>query len=323
MSTTHSKLKTQKQILLQPTMMMATPRQEEPALSESSLPVAGKKRQRTEPQSQQSDESQQQRRSTGASQSLPTTGYDVLLVGEKSCTQVLAKVLLEASENNTSSSSTASAFDEASKEGSITSSDVDRLAIDALQRTLSNETSVSAIWKRRHVHMVESLVSLTTTSTPSTALPETSQEAADISNVDVDRMNHIVIVVPTAFSPNVWETVPLHHSKVQRELDAIISMSPLRESLLLRQRVSIVVVVGGANDSMTTSTINNKDKTNSNSNSNSNKAHSYVPVFLCHRGQDASCHCTARQLWKRIAIGTRTDPVSTISPLLLARKHRE
>jgi hypothetical protein len=181
------------------------------------------------------------------------------------------------------------------------------------------------------VHMVDSLAStMTTTVTPSASLTATtSQHAAAAGvlntpavnmNVDVARMNHIVIVIPTAFSPNVWETVPLH-SKVQRELTAITSLSPLRESLLLRQRVSIVAIVGaGANDdSVTTSTINNnKDKI-------SNKAHSYVPMFLCHTGQDAdaSFHCTARQLWKRIAIGTRTDPVSSASPLLLARKYRE
>jgi hypothetical protein len=173
------------------------------------------------------------------------------------------------------------------------------------------------------VHMVESLVSPTVTSTtPSTAVvAATSLHTAGASNapavnVNVDRMNHIVIVVPTAFSPNVWETVPLH-SQVQRELDAIIGMSSLRESLLVRQRVSIVAVVGGANVSVATSTINKKDD------KTSSKAHSYVPMFLCHAGQDASFHCTARQLWKRIAIGTRTDPVSTVSPLLLARKHRE
>jgi hypothetical protein len=303
---------------------MATPWQGEPALSESPLlAVAGKKRQRTELQPQHHQEPLQQNRSQGASQSLPTTGYDVLLIGERAYTQVLAKALLEVSETKVSSPSASSASSEALKDGSISSSsiDVDRLAIDALQRTLSNETSVSAIWKRRHVHMVESLVSPTVTSTtPSTAVvAATSLHTAGASNapavnVNVDRMNHIVIVVPTAFSPNVWETVPLH-SKVQRELDAIISMSSLRESLLVRQRVSLVAVVGGANDSMTSSTTTN-DKT-------SNKAHSYVPMFLCHTGQDASFHCTARQLWKRIAIGTRTDPVSTVSPLLLARKHRE
>ena len=299
---------------------MATPWQGEPALSESpSLPVAGNKRQRTE--SQHHQEPLQQNRSQGASQGLclPTTGYDVLLVGERSYTQVLAKALLEVSENNVSSSSAStpsSPFDKA------LSLDVDRLAIDALQRTLSNETSVSAIWKRRHVHMVESLASTMTSTTPSatasiaTATSQHDAAAGDsnVANVDVDRMNHIVIVVPTAFSPDVWETVPLH-SKVQRELDAIISQSPLRESLLLRQRVSLVAIVGGAYNSVTTSTPIH-DKT-------SNKAYSHVPVFLCHNGQDASFHCTARQLWKRIAIGTRTDPVSTVSPLLLVRKHRE
>jgi hypothetical protein len=296
--------------------MMAT----STALSESpSLAVAGNKRQRTESQQQQHQEPQQQKHSQGANQGLPTTGYDVLLVGERAHTQVLAKALLEVSESNTSSSSISSAFGEALNDGSISSSvDVDRLAIDALQRTLSNETSVSTILKRRHVQMVESLASTMTSTTPSEVVSiatATVHDATGVSNaatVDVDRMNHIVIVVPTAFSPNVWETVPLH-SKVQRELDAIISMSPLRESLLLRQRVSLVAIVGGANDSMTTSTTTSKDKT-------SNKAHSYVPMFLCHIGQDASFHCTARQLWKRIAIGTRTDPVSTVSPLLLARK---
>jgi hypothetical protein len=249
--------------------------------------------------------------------------------------------------------------------------DVDRLAVDALQRTLSNateKTSVSALWKRRHVHMVQSLASTTMTSTtPSasaataaaTATPSatsataTSQRAAGDANasavsvdvdvsvsVDVDNMNHIVIVVPTAVSPHVWETVPLH-GVVQRELDAITSMSSLRESLLMRQRVSIVAIImtaaaaagggGGANsDSVTTTNINNIN--NKDDRTNTNKAHSYVPMFLCHTttsststsSQDAnSFHCTARQLWKRIAIGARTDPVSTVSPLLLARKHRE
>jgi hypothetical protein len=229
----------------------------------------------------------------------------------------LAKALLEVSETNTSSSSASLLYD-GPLIVSRSSIDVDRLVIDALQRTLSNETSVSAVWKRRHVHMVESLVSSTVTTTPSAIAVLASQHDggsnAPAVNVDVDRMNHIVIVVPTAFSPNVWETVPLH-SKVQRELDAIIGMSSLRESLLVRQRVSLVAVVGGANDSVATSTTTN-DKT-------SNKAHSYVPMFLCHAGQDASFHCTARQLWKRIAIGTRTDPVSTVTPLLLARKYRE
>jgi hypothetical protein len=300
--------------------MMATPWQGEPALSES-LPVAvsGNKRQR--PESQQHQKPQQQKRSQGAS--LPTTGYDVLLVGERSYTQVLAKALLQVSENNTSSSSAPASFEDSLNDGSITSSsvDVDRLAIDALQRTLSNETSVSAIWKRRHVHMVESLVStMTTTVTPSTTPTATSHAAAaDVSNVtsrdlDVDRMNHIVIVVPTAFSPNVWETVPFN-SKVQRELDAITTMSPLRENLLLRQRVSLVAIVGGG-DSITSNS-------SSITTTASNKAHSYVPVFLCHANQDASFRCAARQLWKRIAIGTRTDPLSTVSPLLLARKNRE
>jgi hypothetical protein len=298
---------------------MATPWQGEPALSESPLlAVAGKKRQRTELQPQHHQEPLQQNRSQGASQSLPTTGYDVLLIGERAYTQVLAKALLEVSETKVSSPSASSASSEALKDGSISSSsiDVDRLAIDALQRTLSNESSVSTVWKRRHVHMVESLVSPTmiTTLSAIVASQHDGDSNAPSVNVDVDRMNHIVIVVPTAFSPNVWETVPLH-SKVQRELDAIIGMSSLRESLLVRQRVSLVAVVGGANDSVATSTTTN-DKT-------SNKAHSYVPMFLCHAGQDASFHCTARQLWKRIAIGTRTDPVSTVSPLLLARKYRE
>lgn len=301
---------------------MATPWQGEPALSDSSsLQVAAKKRQRTEPQQQK----QKQKRLPGARQGLPTTGYDVLLVGERSHTQVLAKALLQASGNNSSSSSAPVSFDQALNGSRISSNaDVDRLAIDALQRTLSNETSVSAIWKRRHVHMVESLVSTATLATSAAATIIHDAAAAAAANVpavdvDVDRMNHIVIVVPTAFSPGVWETVPLN-SEVQRELDAITSMSTLRESLLLRQRVSLVAIVGGANDSMATSSITSNKKEHKTSNQ---KAHSYVPLFLCHTGQDASFHCTARQLWKRIAIGTRTDPVSTVSPLLLARKYRE
>jgi hypothetical protein len=333
--------------------MMATPGQVESALSEP-LPVAGNKRQRPEPQPQQ--QPQQQKRSSGAS--LPTTGYNVLLVGERSYTQILAKALLQVSEHNTPSSARL-ALDEKNhlNDGSISSSsvDVDRLAIDALQRTLSKEASVSRIWKRRHVHMVESFSSLTTAVTPPKAAVATSH-ATGVSNVtdqdvNVDRMNHIVIVVPTAFSPNVWETVPVS-GKVQRELDALTSISPLRESLLLRQRVSLVAIVGGANGDFmatrnSTTTSNNKTattrhddnvadapvvvdgtdskkikSTNKNNKTNS-KAHSYVPMFLCHINQDASFHCTARQLWKRIAIGTRTDPVSTVSPLLLARKYRE
>jgi hypothetical protein len=194
------------------------------------------------------------------------------------------------------------------------------------------------------------LSSMTTAVTPPKAAAATS-DAAGVSNVacqdvDVDRMNHIVIVVPTAFSPNVWETVPVS-GKVQSELDALTSISPLRESLLLRQRVSLVAIVGGANgDSVTTSTTANNQTATTRHDGNvadaapvvavdaptdsrkrksatNIKAHSYVPMFLCHRGQDASFHCTARQLWKRIAIGTRTDPVSTVSPLLLARKYRE
>jgi hypothetical protein len=336
--------------LLVPTMMATTtPWQGEPDLSES-IPVAGKKRQRPEPQQQQ--QHQQPKRSPSASQSLPTTGYDVLLVGERSYTQVLAQALLQVSEHNIPLSSTPSAFgDETTRkshDGSMSSSSVDRLAIDALQRTLSKDASVSAIWKRRHVHMVESLSTMTTTTTPSTT---TSQHAdGDGSNVDVDRMNYIVIVVPTAFSPNVWETVPLS-GQVQRELDAITNLSSLRESLLLRQRVSLVAIVGANNDSMTTGSStttasNNKTATTRHDDNvsdapvrvvdgtdsrkiksaitnNIHKAHSYVPMFLCHARQDASFHCTARQLWKRIAIGARTDPVSTVSPLLLARKYRE
>jgi hypothetical protein len=80
--------------------------------------------------------------------------------------------------------------------------DVDRLAIDAFN--LSNETSVSALWKRRHVHggTLASNDNNDNVQQHQQQQP-TSHAAAGDSNdpvtVNVDRMNHIVIVVPTAF----------------------------------------------------------------------------------------------------------------------------
>jgi hypothetical protein len=254
-----------------------TTRQREPPLSGS--PAAGNKRQRNE---------QHKLFSTVAD--LPTTGYDVLLVGETCYTQVLAKALLQAWESSPSSSYTAplSSFNDGLDDS------VDRLAVDALLRTLSNsnDTAASAaIWKRRHVHMVESLSS------------------SSMSRMNMN-MNHVVIVVPTAFSADLWETVPVS-CRVQQELDKISPQD------CLRQRVSIVAIVRSSTSTEPSST--NTTTASSTTNINS-KAHSHVPLFLCHEGQNASFNVAARQLWKRTAIGMRTDPVSTVtvSPLLLA-----
>jgi len=246
---------------------------------------------------------------------LPTTGNDVLLVGERTYTQVLATALLHVGSGGGGGGAALQLYQRANGTPDPTTSTttttsgngVDELIVKALERTYWNDTGPSrAIWKRRHVHLLESLLAA-------------DHETALIS------FNHIVIVVPAAFSPDLWETIPAS-AKVIKELDAVAPGD------CLRQKVSLLAMVmddGGhysgepdARDASIPGALP-LDSTELFS-GNNNQAHycAHVPLLVCHANQSQSLHAVARQLWKRTAIGMRTDPVSTVSPLVLAKRRR-
>lgn len=263
----------------------------------------------TEPAMQTTTAGNKRRRQEGgyvpiSSDSLPTTGKDVLLIGEKRDTQILATALLQVVTHPGGTSVAALAPQHVHEKGELSSNDntFDMLAIDALQRTLQDEKPF-AIWSRRHVHLLETLRHRN-------------------ENPALPCMDHIVLVVPTLFSPDLYETV-LTNQAVRKELESISD----RDCLL--QKVTIVALVDASrrDDSHHETTVPNvdtdieMDTTTTTSSSIDNKAHDAahdVPIIVCHVGNKASVYATARQLWKRTAIGARTDANSTASPLLFS-----